>query len=147
MLDSSGDDLAINNLGQELLRNRTLNKVVVAIFCRLGCQDIDRRTLGRQDLNIQAFLRQVDHARIDLVQTDGRGTTQDLNLDRLGVDEIQRRNQRIHAESCLCARIHCNRRDLALDLNRRVFASVNVHRLIELNLIQNHFVVVLKVFL
>lgn len=81
MLDSSGDDLAVNNLGQELLWDRTLNKVVIAILCRLGRQDIDRRTLGRQNLDIQALLGQVHHARVNLVQTEGRGATQDLNLN------------------------------------------------------------------
>ena len=56
MLDSSGDNLAINNLGQELLGDSTLHEIGIAILCCLGRQDVDGRALGRQNLNIQTLL-------------------------------------------------------------------------------------------
>lgn len=169
MLNDASDHLAIHHPRKQLLRDRSLN--ILNRLCRycpscccccccscnlsllLLCywswrQDVHTASLcGQDSRRIHTLPGQVDHARVDFVKVHHRSCSQDLELDRLGVDHVERGDQRLDTETRLSTGIHRNGRDLGLDLDGRVLTGKDVDRLIQLGILEDHVVVVLKVLL
>ena len=73
----------------------------------------------RDDLGVHAVLREVDERPVGLVDRDGLDPLDDLDLDRLAVDQLEGRNARIEHERALLAALQVQNGRTNVSSNQR----------------------------
>ncbi|RUS88920.1 hypothetical protein EGW08_003359, partial [Elysia chlorotica] len=131
------------------------------ISVSLRHEDVHLGRLGGDDLHIQGFFTQVDHAPVRLVNANCRQlpihlTRQSksdfpyLGLHALAVDKLKRGKKRVKHDGRLLARSSFTENDgvdLALDLHDAALALEDVETLLELRLVYHDVLVALVVLL
>lgn len=113
--------LSILERGDELLRNRDLTRI-----SRLGItvkqHHIDPNTPTRHDRRVRVRLVQIQLGRVDPVQLHRRDLVLGLEVEALGVDDLDARHDRVDKQVYLLALVHAHGFNFTVQDDRRVFA-------------------------
>merc|ERR1711860_198543 len=138
-LSGRGDELSSADNCLELLRNGLLHELV-----SLRDHDVHLTGLGRHNLSPHGLRIEEHLTSVSLFNRDGGHLSKHLHLNGLTVDELDTAHDTAEHDSSLLASVNDNVVTLSIDLDGGALALVDIHGLIDLNLVDLNILLVLE---